>query len=60
MRAGEGDELTLDDIATAQFRGFFGQNSVCYYPELHDCFYNRHFLELVHGLLGRAVREADA
>ena len=32
--------LTLDDIASPQFRGFFGQNSVCFHPELNDCFYN--------------------
>src|SRR5688500_12954477 len=28
--------ITLDDIATAHFRGFLGQNGVCYYPELED------------------------
>jgi hypothetical protein len=39
--------LTLDDIAGPQFRGFFGQNSVCYYPELSDCFYNEPFLNTV-------------
>jgi hypothetical protein len=43
----EGLELTLDDVATAHFRGFFGQNSVCFYPELFDCFYNERFVELV-------------
>jgi len=37
--------LTLDDIATAHFRGFYGQNSVCFYPELEDCFYNHTFIE---------------
>ncbi|TML16362.1 MAG: hypothetical protein E6G39_05945 [Actinobacteria bacterium] len=47
MRGGKGATLTLDDIATAQFRGFFGKGSVSYYPELHDCFYNRRFLDLV-------------
>jgi hypothetical protein len=41
----EGHGLTLDDIATAQFRGFFGENSVCFHPELHDVFYNPGFLE---------------
>jgi hypothetical protein len=39
--------LTLDDIASPQFRGFYGQNSVCFYPELHDCFYNDAFIETV-------------
>jgi hypothetical protein len=32
--------LTLDSIATAQFRGFYGQNSVCFYPEIEDIFYS--------------------
>jgi len=39
----DGLELTLDDIATAHFRGFLGENSVCYHPELFDCFYNPEF-----------------
>jgi hypothetical protein len=48
----EGLDLTLDDMATAHFRGFFGQNSVAYYPELEDCFYNSGFLDLVRGYWG--------
>lgn len=36
--------LTLDDIASAHFRGFFAKNSVCLYPELEDVFYNSRFL----------------
>jgi hypothetical protein len=43
----EGHGLTLDDIATAHFRGFYGQNSVCFYPEISDCFYNPTFIEQV-------------
>ncbi|MCD9624308.1 hypothetical protein [Rhabdothermincola salaria] len=43
----EGHGLTLDDIANPQFRGFYGQNSVCFHPEVHDCFYNPQFIELV-------------
>jgi hypothetical protein len=39
--------LTLDDVAAAQFRGFFAKNSVCFYPELEDIFYNRRFLDEV-------------
>jgi hypothetical protein len=39
-----GLNLTLDDVATGHFRGFFAQNSVCFYDELHDCFYNQRFL----------------
>ena len=36
--------LTLDDIAGPHFRGFFAKNSVCFYPELDDIFYNSRFL----------------
>lgn len=50
----DGLELSLDDLATAHFRGFFAQNSVCFYPELHDCFYNARFLEEVKSYWGAA------
>jgi hypothetical protein len=36
--------LTLDDIATAHFRGFFGQNSVCFYPAIEGIFYSSRLL----------------
>lgn len=52
MREGEAGSLTLDDIATAHFRGYFGKNSVSYFPELDDCFYNSAFLELVRDYWG--------
>jgi hypothetical protein len=39
--------LTLDDVAGPHFRGFFAQNSVCFYPELEDTFYNVGFLNQV-------------
>ena len=42
----DGLQLSLDDLATAHFRGFFAEGSVCLYPELHDCFYNAKLLEL--------------
>ena len=42
----ENHGLTLDDIATAVFRGYLAQGSCCFYPELNDCFYNGPFLEL--------------
>ncbi|MEU8139896.1 hypothetical protein [Streptodolium elevatio] len=42
----EGLNLTLDDVASAHFRGFFAESSVAYHPELHDCFYNNRFLQL--------------
>ena len=38
--------LTLDDVATANFRGRFGNGSICFYPELNDCYYNDRFLDL--------------
>src|SRR5438270_378731 len=40
------DGLTLDDIAAANFRGFFGKDSVLFFDELHDCFYNPKFMQL--------------
>ena len=43
----ENHGLTLDDVASAQFRGFYGQNSVCFHPEISDCFYNDRFLDMV-------------
>src|SRR3954466_8615155 len=46
MRDDDTRSLTLDDIATAHFRGYFGKNSVSYFPELDDCFYNSAFLDL--------------
>ncbi len=42
----ENHGLTLDSIATANFRGFLAENSCVYYPEIHDCFYNAAFVEL--------------
>ncbi|MHB1138010.1 MAG: hypothetical protein ACYC2O_03580 [Microthrixaceae bacterium] len=48
----EGHGLTLDDVTGPIFRGFIGQNSVCYHPELHDCFYNERFLDMVKGYWG--------
>lgn len=48
----EGLDLTLDDVATGHFRGFFAENSVVYHDALFDCFYNRRFLEWVKGYWG--------
>lgn len=50
----EGLDLTLDDIATAHFRGFFAENSVCYHPEVFDCFFNPTFVEWVEDYWGAA------
>jgi hypothetical protein len=52
MRDGEGPPLTLDDIATAHFRGYLAQSSVSLYPELDDCFFNSRFLELARDYWG--------
>ena len=52
MRENEGERLTLDDIATAHFRGYLAQHSVVFYPELHDCYYNSHFLEMARDYWG--------
>src|SRR3954451_8653752 len=52
MRDGESGGLTLDDIATAHFRGYFAKNSVSFHPELDDCFYNSAFLALVRDYWG--------
>ncbi len=52
MREGDTGALTLDDVATAHFRGYFGKNSISYFPELDDCFYNSHFLELARSYWG--------
>lgn len=43
----EGHGLTLDDLSGPHFRGFLAQNSVPLFPELHDIFYNEHFLGMV-------------
>jgi hypothetical protein len=48
----EGLQLTLDDIATGHFRGFFGEGGVPFVPELEDCFFNSRFLELAKGYWG--------
>ena len=47
-------DLTLDDIATAHFRGILGKDSVPFFAELEDCFYNSRFLELVREYWGAA------
>src|SRR5579871_372439 len=48
----ENHGLTLDDLSGPHFRGFFAQNSVCFYPELHDIFYSSRFLDLVKAYWG--------
>src|ERR1700691_5563609 len=39
-------KVTLDDLATAHFRGILGENSIIYYPELEDCYYSGQFQQL--------------
>ena len=42
----EGETLTWDMVLSPKFRGWIGRQGVCYYPELHDCYYNAKFLEM--------------
>jgi len=44
--------LTLDDVATAHFRGILGEGSVAFFPEIEDCYYNSRFLGLVRDYWG--------
>lgn len=43
----EGLDLTLDDVATAHFRGYLAEASTVYFDALFDCFYNPRFTEWV-------------
>jgi hypothetical protein len=52
MRGGDEVKITLDDIATGHFRGYLGKGSMCFYPELEDCFYSSKFLDLVRDYWG--------
>jgi hypothetical protein len=45
-------DLTLDDIATAHFRGILGKDSISFFPELDDCYYSGRFLQLVRDYWG--------
>ena len=38
--------LTLDDLATAHFRGILGESSISYFPEISDCYYSSQFQQL--------------
>jgi hypothetical protein len=53
----DGHGLTLDDLATAHFRGFFAQNSVCFHPEIEDCFHNPKFLQMARDYWGAAYAQ---
>jgi hypothetical protein len=44
--------VTLDDVATANFRGILGKGSVALFPELEDCYYNSAFLQLARDYWG--------
>ena len=52
MRDGELGSLTLDDVSTAHFRGYFGKNSVSFHPELDDCFFHSGFMDLARDYWG--------
>ena len=53
----EGVKLTWDMILNPVFRGYLARQGVCFYPELEDCYYNSHFLELVRGYWGAKYAE---
>jgi hypothetical protein len=51
------NKLTLDDLATAHFRGILGENSISLYPEIEDCYFSGKFQQLVRDYWGaRYVR----
>jgi hypothetical protein len=52
MPEGEATSLTLDDIATAHFRGYFGKDSISFYSELDESFFSSAFLELARDYWG--------
>src|SRR5579862_5125978 len=45
-------DVTLDDLATAHFRGILGEGSIALFPELEDCYYNSGFLQMVRDYWG--------
>lgn len=56
----EGIELTWEMIGLSPiFRGYLGQGGTCYYPEIEDCYYNSHFLELVRNYWGCKYAEPE-
>jgi len=50
---------TWDMLLNPVFRGYFARQGVCFYPELEDCYYNSHFLELVRGYWGAKYAEPE-
>jgi hypothetical protein len=48
----EGFTPTWDMFLTPVFRGPLAQASTALYPEIEDCFFNQHFLDLVRGYWG--------
>jgi hypothetical protein len=55
----EGVTLTWDMILNPVFRGYLARQGVCFYPELEDCYYNSHFLELVRNYWGAKYAEPE-
>lgn len=55
----QGVTLTWDMILNPVFRGYLARQGVCFYPELEDCYYNSHFLELVRGYWGARYAEPE-
>lgn len=47
-------KISMESFLSPAFRGFFADNSVCLYDELHDVFYNQKFLQLARDYWGGA------
>lgn len=55
----EGMTITWDMILSGVFRGYIARQGVCFYPELNDCYYNSHFLDLVRNYWGAKYAEPE-
>ncbi len=55
----EGTTMTWDMVLSPKFRGYIASQGVCYYPELNDCYYNSHFLDLARKYWGAEYAEPE-
>lgn len=55
----EGFKPTWDMVLTPVFRGYLAHQGVCLFPEIEDCYYNSHFLDLVRGYWGAKYAEPE-
>lgn len=46
------DGVSLDDFVTPTFRGYLAKDSICYYPEIEDLFYNSNFMARIRAYWG--------